>query len=409
MSVCRLRLGRDFPDSGRFEWALVDERGSVLESGASDLAMPPRGRSCEALLAAELVLLERVSVPAAQQRRLQTALRFLAEDSLVPDPARVHVAAAASPQKDVLHVGIVDREWLAQALGRLGRSGLTLVSAYPETLAPPLEPGAWIVVCSGADSFVRTAELEGFALDSAAEDEPPVGLHLALDAARGAGRPSPRLVLRAASGATLPDAARWSKALGVAVEPGSAWRWPEARQKPRLELLQGEFAPRGAGGAWRERLRRPALLAAAVVVLASAGIATDWALRSAERERLHAEMRAIYRESFGEGAVLVDPPLQMSRALAELRMRAGQGSASDFVALLGAVAEQLPDPKAQRVESLDYEDGRLALSLRARDPQQGAALAAQLRAKTAATGLDLRVEEVGAGVLRLIASVPGSK
>jgi hypothetical protein len=73
------------------------------------------------------------------------------------------------------------------------------------------------------------------------------------------------------------------------------------------------------------------------------------------------------------------------------------------------VAERLPDLGAQRVESLDYEDGRLALSLRARDPQQGAALAAQLRAKTGAPGLDLRVEEAGAGVLRLIASIPGSK
>ena len=409
MSVCRLRLGRDFPESGRFEWALVDERGSVLESGASELAMPPRGRACEALLASELVLLERVSVPAAQQRRLQTALRFLAEDSLVPDPARVHVAAAASPQKDVLQVGIVDREWLAQALARLGRSGITPVAAYPETLAPPLEPGAWVVVCNGADSFVRTAELEGFALDSAAEDEPPVGLHLALDAARSAGRLPQRLVLRAATGAALPEAARWSEALGVAAEPGSAWRWSEARGKPRLELLQGEFAPRGAGGAWRESLRRPAFLAAALVMLVSAGIATDWALKSAERERLQAEMRAIYRESFGEGAVLVDPPLQMSRALAELRVRAGQGSASDFVSLLGAVSERLPRAGAQRVESLDYEDGRLALSLRARDPQQAAALAAQLRAKTAATGLDIRVEEAGAGVLRLIASISGSK
>jgi len=143
-------------------------------------------------------------------------------------------------------------------------------------------------------------------------------------------------------------------------------------------------------------------------VLVSAGIAADWALKSAERGRLQAEMRDIYRQSFGEAAVLVDPPLQMSRALAELRMRAGQGSASDFVALLGAVAEQLPDAGAQRVESIDYEDGRLALSLRTRDPQKGAALAAQLRGKPI-PGLELRVEEAGAGVLRLIASVPGSK
>ena len=409
MSVCRVRLGRDFPDSGRFEWALVDGRGSVLESGASDLAMPPRGRPCEAVLAAELVLLERVSVPAAQQRRLQSALRFLAEDSLVPDPARVHVAAAATPQKDVVYVGIVDRDWLAQALGRLGRAGVTPVAAYPECLLPPLEPGAWIVVCSGADSLVRTGDVEGFTLDSAAEDEPPVALHLGLDAARGAGRLPQRLVLRTAPGAALPDPARWSDALGVPVEQGAAWRWTQAPEKPRLELLQGEFAPRGSSGAWRRDLRRPALLAAALVVLASAGIAADWALKSAERDRLQAEMRALYRESFGEAAVLVDPPLQMSRALAELRLRAGQGSASDFVALLGAVAERMPDPGAQRVESIDYEDGRLALSLRARDPRQGAALTAQLQAKAATPGLEIRVEEAGAGALRLTASVPGSR
>ncbi|HEV8110004.1 MAG TPA: type II secretion system protein GspL, partial [Burkholderiales bacterium] len=124
MSACRIRLGREFPQSGRFEWALVSELGSVLESGVSDLAMPPRGRPCEAVLAAELVLLERVALPAAQQRRLQTALRFLAEDSIVPDPARVHVAAARTPQKDVVCVGVVEREWLAQALGRLGRAGI---------------------------------------------------------------------------------------------------------------------------------------------------------------------------------------------------------------------------------------------------------------------------------------------
>jgi len=409
MSVCRVRLGRDYPDSGRFEWALVDGRGSVLESGASDLAMPPRGRPCEAVLAAELVLLERVSVPAAQQRRLQSALRFLAEDSLVPDPVRVHVAAAATPQKDVVYVGIVDRDWLAQALGRLGRAGVTPVAAYPECLLPPLEPGAWIVVCSGADSFVRTGDVEGFTLDSAAEDEPPVALHLGLDAARSAGRLPQRLVLRTAPGAALPDPARWSDALGVPVEQGAAWRWTQAPEKPRLELLQGEFAPRGSSGAWRQDLRRPALLAAALVVLASAGIAADWALKSAERDRLQAEMRALYRESFGEGAVLVDPPLQMSRALAELRLRAGQGSASDFGALLGAVAERMPDPGAQRVESIDYEDGRLALSLRARDPRQGAALAAQLQAKAATPGLEIRVEEGGAGALRLTASVPGSR
>jgi type II secretion system protein L len=409
MSVCRIRLGRDFPESGRFEWALVNELGSVLESGASDLAMPPRGRPCEAVLAAELVLLERVALPAAQQRRVHSALRFLAEDSIVPDPARVHVAAAPTPQKDVVCVGVVDREWLVQALARLGRVAIAPAAAYPETLLPALEPGAWIVVCNGDESFVRTADAEGFALDSAGEDEPPVALRLALEAARAAGRLPQRLLLRAASDATLPDAASWAAALEVAVETGAPWRWTQARSRPRFELLQGEFAPRGASGAWRQALARPALLAAALLALMSAGIATDWALKAAERERLQAEMRALYRGSFGESAVLVDPPLQMSRALAELRLAAGQGSASDFVSLLNALAEYLPEPGAQRVEAIDYENGRLSLSLRAREPGQAAALAAKLRARASSPGLEIRVEEGGGGALRLIAALPGTK
>jgi general secretion pathway protein L len=407
MTVCRVRLGRDFPATGRFDWALLDEGGAVLDSASSELAPPPRGRRCEAVLAADLVLLERLCVPAAQQRRLHKALRFLAEDSVVPDPARVHVAAAPARHKDVLHVAIVDRDWLAQALGRLDRLGLAPVAAYPESLLPPLEPGAWVVVCNGAESFARTGEREGFALDSAADAAPPVGLQLSMEAAREAGRLPERIVLRAAAGATLPETAGWSEALGVPVERGAQWSWTQSAQQAGLDLLQGEFAPRGSGGSWRARLWRPALLAAATVVVASCGLASDWALKSAERDRLHAEMRTLYRETFGASAVIVDAPLQMRRAHAELRTLAGEGGGGEFITLLDALAVHLPEAATHRPETLSYEAGRLTLSLRARDPQQSAALAAplaaRLRAKTPTQGVEVRIEEAEGGMLRLIA------
>ncbi len=405
MSVCRVRLGRDFPATGRFDWAMLDERGAVLESASSALAMPPRGRRCEAVLSPEMVLVERVSVPAAQQRRLQgaKALRFLAEDSLVPDPARVHVAAEPARQKDLLYVAIVDRDWLTQALARLARLGLVPAAAYAECLMPALEPHAWVLVCNGAESFARTGEREGFALDSAAEGEPPVALQLAVDAARAAGQPPERIVLRPGPGASLPDAERWSQALAVPVERGAPWTWMQTADTPGLNLLQGEFARQGSGGSWRGRLRRPALLAAATLVVASCGLATDWALKSAERDRLQEEMRTLYRESFGPSAVIVDPPLQMSRAHAELRWLAGQGGGGEFMTLLDALATRLPDPATQRVETLTYEAGRLTLSLRAPDARRSAALVAQLRAKTPTPGVEVRLEEAEGGVLRLTA------
>ena len=405
MTLCRVRLGRTFADTGVFDWVVLDERGALRQSGNSELAMPGPVRRCEAVLAAELVLLEHVSVPPAQQRRLQGALRFLAEDSLLPDPSRVHVVAHPARQKDVVCVGIVDREWLAQALSRLGRVGLAPDSAYPESLLPALEPGAWIVVCNGAESFVRTGELEGFALDGDADPEPPVVLQLALDAARAADRVPERIILRGGPGAALPVAERWSAALGLPVEAGPSWAWHQVAAPAPLELLQGEFAARGSRGAWRERLRRPAILAAATLALASFGVAANWALKSMERNRLQAEMRAIYRETFGEKAVIVDPPLQMSRALAEWRLRAGQGGAGEFVALLDAVASRI-DPAGQRVESIRYEDGRLSLSLRSRDASQAAAAAAQLR-KGNPPDMEVSAEAGDAGILRVTVRARG--
>ncbi len=407
MSVCRVRLGRDFPATGRFDWALLDERGAVLESASSELAMPPRGRRCEAVLAAELVLLERVSVPAAQQRRLQKALRFLAEDSLVPDPARVHAVAEPARQKDLLHVAVVDRDWLAQALARLDRLGLVPAAAYPECLLPPLAPRTWVVVCNGTESFARTGEREGFALDSVAEGAPPVALQLSVDAARDAGQPPECIVLRATPGAALPEAARWSEALAVPVQCGAPWLWMQSAEKPGPDLLQGDFAHQGGGGTWLGRLRRPALLASATLAVASCGLAIDWALKLAERDRLQEEMRTLYRGSFGASAVIVDAPLQMSRAHAELRLLAGQGGGGDFMTLLDALATRLPDAAMQTAETLTYEPGRLTLSLRLRDPRQSAALPAQLRATPPTPGVDVRVEEADGGALRITALPKG--
>ena len=395
MTTHRIRVSRDTPESGSFEWATLGNDGSLLASGTANLRQPPTAGRCEVVLASDLVLLEQVAVPVAQQQRLASALRYLVEDSTISDPERLHVVAAHSPSKDGLLLAIVDRQWLEQLLSRLESAGLVALCAYPETLLPQLPPRTWTVVWSGNDGFARTGEAEGFALDCPDAQDVPVALRLAVEGARKAGSDPQALLVRTIAGAAPPDARGWSAALGIPVDPGPAWHWASAERRPNLDLLQREFASRAAGGTWQRRLCRPAVLAGALLVLGSCGIAADWAAMVHERRALLAEMGAIYRETFGERAVVVDAPLQMSRALADLRRQAGQIGPGDFLALLGRAAEQLLDPRQHRIESITYEMGTLSVTLQPLDAKRAGALLGELRAKSPLQEFDMAAEAVG--------------
>jgi general secretion pathway protein L len=361
--VIRIRARRE---AAEFDWAVLDARGALLKRGDSALEPPPARGACELVLPAELVTLARVPVPAAQRRRLGSALHYLVEDLVLSEPERVHVAQAAASPPGHLCLGIVDRAWLQAVLARLARSGLVPQRALAETLLPPLQPGAWTVVLDGDGSFVRTGASEGFALD---RNEPPASLLLALQASA----PS-KIVMHGARPA-------WAWGLGVPVESAPAWDWIEPIEDIPLDLLEG--SQKNHSGRWK----RTAALAAALAIIGVAGLGLQWAAERHERKSLAAQMSALYRETFGPQAVLLDPPLQMGRALTALRQQHGKPNPSDFLALL----EKIP-PQEKNIESLSYATGRLIVALRGggkldiaaeAPPRSGPATLPELRARLA--------------------------
>jgi len=388
----RVRATRETHETGVFAWAELSAAGIVLQRGASDAAPPPGPGACEVVLAADMVLLQRIRVPAAQRRRLSGNLRFLVEDLVASDPERLHVVEVES-YRDEVCVAIVDRAWLAGVLARLAASGLQAQRAVAETLLPPIDAGEWTVIWQGEESFARTGAGAGFALDRADAGTPPVSLRLAMEAA-----PPARIVLRPADGTPPPDLQAWSGALRVSVQAGPPWSWAEAPLGGAPDFLRGELAAGREEGGWRTRLRRPVLLAASLAALASAGLAVDWALKASERRALLAEMHSLYRETFGPGAVVVDPPLQMHRALAELRQRNGEPAPADFLALLEVAVEKLLDPAKQRIQAISYQNGGLAVTLAPSDPAGLGALVKELRAKASVPGHEVNIEAVDAKV-----------
>lgn len=404
MTTCRIRVTRDTPASGAFEWVTLGRAGEVLAAGAGDLAQTPVKGACEVVLASDLVTLDTVAAPPSQQRRLGSALRFLAEELALPDPEQLHVAAAPGRARDSLCLAIIDRQWLQALLARLEGAGLAASSAFPESLLPALAPHTWTVVSGGGEGFVRTGQNEAITLDIAEGNAAPAALQLALEQARAAGADPQAIVVRPARDSALPDFHAWSAALGVPVEAGPAWHWAGAHPRPAFEILQGEFSARRGAARWLQRLRRPAIMAAALLALSTVAIALDWGAKVRERKALLGEMHAIYRETFGESAAVVDAPLQMSRALAGLQHQAGYAGREDFLALVRVFAEELRDTARHRVESLTYENSALTVVLRPAAGHQPAMILNELRAKPLPQGYEARLEEgpaAGAITLRL--------
>jgi general secretion pathway protein L len=255
-------------------------------------------------------------------------------------------------------------------------------------------PHTWTVVWKGREGFVRTGENEAFTLDVADQGAVPAALKLALEHARTAGSDPQAVVVRCSRQAAPPDIGAWSTALGVPVEEGPEWEWTDAQRRPELDLLQGEFAARRGASPILQRLRRPAIMAAALLALGSLAIAVDWAAKARERKALLGEMLVVFRETFGEESVVVDAPLQMNRALADLRQQAGRIGPADFPALLALATEHLLDSARHRIDGIAYENAVLTLTLRPAAGQQPAVLLKELRAKTLPPAYDLLLDEV---------------
>ena len=88
MIGCSIRVGRDSPANGSFDWAILDASGSVRETGTSSLGPPPYAGPCRLVVASELVLLDRnrsnaLDAPDALDRELVDAEHLDLDDAAV--------------------------------------------------------------------------------------------------------------------------------------------------------------------------------------------------------------------------------------------------------------------------------------------------------------------------------------
>lgn len=341
--------------SARFAWKLFDARRELLREDTTPLTDMPRAGDVEAVLPAERVLFARLKLPKVNASTIRELLPFAVEDRLLAEPSHIHAVAGNRNARGETVVAVVDRDWLQAMVDALARSGHRPSRAFSESALLAGGRGDWHVVWGAVRGML--VDDEGIAAIFDRSPGLPLAVRLAIDEAGERGDRPASVRVHTAADEPLPDLAAWSSETGVPFSPGTRWEALAAGEPASgsINLLQGEFAP-GSANAARRIPRAAAWLAAVIIALQLAFTAGDeWRLRQ-ERTALEVRREAIFRAAFPEARVVVDPDLQMTRNLAELKRARGLAGGDEFLVRMTEAARATNGP----VRSVEYANGKLS-------------------------------------------------
>lgn len=393
MSILRIYFSSQWRDSGSAcPWALCDDAGAVLQSGAGTLASMPKATSCVGILDADRVLLLSARTPPGARRQWRTALPFLVEGRTLADPEENHVVLCGTPTGGEVRLAVTDKAWLRRIAEACRTASLPLRQAWSEVQLLPRVASGWTLAWNGRGGFLHTGACAGIALDAVDAGMPPLAMQLMLE--RAAAAPPERIEVRLMpmGSGELAAMPQWPD-FPVPLVEGEPWDWRRAPLPAVGNLLAGALAPPSRPMEWWPRLRPALALAALLLAVQATGTNLQWAMLAHEAHSLHQQMNASFRKAFGDEVALVNAPLQMQRDIAQLRHQTGRQDSGDFLPLLDLSAEPLAALPRQSVRELHFESGRLQVQVNVANRQALARLQAALRD----AGLQVRAETRSSG------------
>lgn len=374
-----------------FAWSVRGKLQRIASAPLAELAQPvAQAQRVVLLLAASDVTLMRMPVPPLPPARLQAALPALVEDRVIGDVADCAIAAGSDTDGQRT-IAVVDRGWLQSWVQALRQQGARRVAALPMQLCLPLPPdhvaGALLPSPGQWELALRFSRDEGIGLPLAVEhEEQLLDATLELLATFTPGRavqlslPESQLESFSAWAAAHPDS-------GVDARAENWAAWVEGATQVELDLVAGVAARDESRIDWR-RWRWPAVLAAACVLLNVAALNWDWWRLRSEGVQLQEQMVALYRRTFPNDTVVLEPLAQMKQKAAAVRRASGELAPGDFIALSASLGEAWAEAgnDLRAIASIDFRDGMLNVKLKpgtqvSLDAMRGALAARRLEAK----------------------------
>ncbi|MGA9032945.1 MAG: type II secretion system protein GspL [Sulfuricaulis sp.] len=390
-NTLELLLPRGWPEShGNIHWRLRGGAGVAPHGQVTELNQIPGVGSMTRVHAwtpPSETLLTRVTLPTRSRAKIQQALPYALEDQLIGEPDQLHFAYRVLDDAS-LAVAITARTRLQAWISHLSDAGLRPVSLCPAELALPLIDGSWSAAFHKDEIWVRTGIASGFVCASSVRT-PPSMLETAVREAREKQvAPQGLTVMQPPSGF---DSNAWATQLDLAVQTQKQDFWTNHQEStPALNLLQGTYAPSSQIQAMTPALR-PAAIMLAVWLVGNLGFNLwEWWQLKKTHENLRQEMTSLFKRSFPDAQVVVDPALQMQRLIGDMQDKGGKSSGTDLLPLLGNIAPVIQASPQLKLRGMQYGESRLTLDVTLPDFQTMETV------KNAFTARGMQVEVIGA-------------
>lgn len=352
-------LPRD-PGNQPAEWTLHrpggnDESGSGPLSQLQSEIPVPRDARIEVWTPPYDTLLTSVSLPTQSRAKLAQALPFALEDQLLGEPDQFQATYRAFPDGR-LAVAVTAKERLSAWQQALADAGVTPAVLCPANLRLPWTDGEWSIRFTDDGLWVRSGSFEGFSVVGPGLAPPPI-FTAALADARARGAAPKQLRLYGAPAELERDV--WN-ALGVPLVEGACRLCDAPDEAPPFNLL------RGLEGDHHPLLNalRPALIIFGLWVgLGFLIHVAEWIHLHHIESRQRAEMVTLFKRSFPQQTEIVDPAVQMDKALTLLRQQSGLVGRNDLLPLLDRVARSVHGGDHLTLHSVTYRNGRMRLSV----------------------------------------------
>jgi general secretion pathway protein L len=364
-------------DPAGLSWPVnVAPLGTVLEQAG--------GRRIVVLVPAEDVRLAAIEVPARQPAKILQAAPYLLEDQLAEEVEALHFALGPRLADGRWIVACAAHGRMEQWLAPFLAAGLRPDELIPEQLCLPLpEPPGWTALLEPGRVTLRSDGWAGYTC--LPED---LGAFLGL---AGVTAETPlRIVIAQADAPDLTG-------LPASVELLPGFRHPLAallqyrRPEHTLNLLQGSYSKQENLRRLWLPWRRSAWLAAACVLLTLLYHGVAAVQLQAELARQEARNVARFQQLFPAETRIVNLAVQAEQQFQRLN---GQRQQAGLTLLAGALADGLAEARGLNVQSLQYRDGALFVSLSGRDLQQLEVLRGWF---SAARGARLEVQSANSG------------